>query len=314
MDSYCIETVDFGPVVGDRSVYQACGSVFQAACLQENSSSSDCTGLRIHAGAHIAIRFLIAHPELIEGKSICEFGCGTGIYGLVGSRGGKLVKRLVLTDGNGESVAVAYKNIENFVELSNRNKVVCQRLLWGMSSDTTWDEVLQTNDGKPYDVAIGCELMYYRTDPRELLSTVIAITGGRGLFFHSHVFRRRGQGQEIIDFLLEHDWNTLEVPIKDFVDPKELAIHPEWYSARCLMSGPKEHIQALLQANSSEMLVEQQPDRSSIVEQQQHPDGPSKQKRSAWKEFIEAVDENENGDSDSDEDGESLGFLFKKST
>ena len=129
----CTEIIDFGPHCGKVNVIQLAGDVFHKACLQTNSFNADNTGLRMHGGAHVAIRFLLLHPHLIENFRLCEVGCGTGVFGLIGTRGGEVSSHLVLTDGNGESVEIASKNALQLVASSNATKISFGQLFWGCS-------------------------------------------------------------------------------------------------------------------------------------------------------------------------------------
>lgn len=136
----------------------------------------------------------------------------------------------------------------------------------------------ENKSAKPFDVIIGCELLYYRTNVEELLSTVLYLTNSSkstnnkkrniirtdnsngcksidktentnynsGLFIHSHIFRRIGQDRELINYLAEYNWITVEIPICGFVDKNEIDEHPEWYNVHCLISGPKARIYSIL--------------------------------------------------------------------
>lgn len=269
----CTEAIDFGPTVGIKSIVQFSGGAFHNACLQANSKVDDSTGLRIHSGAHVAIRFLLKYPLLVSNQRICELGCGTGVYGLVGTRGGSLSSHLTLTDGNAETVNLALKNVQLLASTSSESKISCRKLLWG-SMDAV-DELFhyyklpKETSKKPYlsdhpsnhdevdtpfsrethhyDVVIGCELFYYRTNIEELLFTVIELTRSDGIFVHSHVFRRIGQDLELIKYLQGHNWVTYEIPVEHFIDQEELDEHPEWYHVHCLVSGSIDRMNALLE-------------------------------------------------------------------
>jgi predicted nicotinamide N-methyase len=283
----CTETIDFGPFSGITDIIQLSGEAFQCACLQANSMTDDSTGLRIHGGAHVAVRFLLRHPHLIDDMKVCEVGCGTGVYGLIGTRGGTISAHLALTDGNSAAVAIALQNSDQLVSLMNSSKVSCEKLLWGSvdcvedflgSLDTvlsqhrnevdeqsakvspTSSATLSMPDAieienvtcrkRHFDVVIGCELFYYRTNIDELLCTVLRLTNNNGLFIHSHVFRRSGQDVELIEYLRCWNWITAEIPIQRFVDQDELDEHPEWFNVHCLVSGPTDKILALLSAEN----------------------------------------------------------------
>ena len=60
----------------------------------------------------------------------------------------------------------------------------------------------------PIDIVIGCELLYYRTNIEELLSTVLALVP-HGLFIHAHIFRRRGRRIQLIDRNCAFKFNCL---------------------------------------------------------------------------------------------------------
>ena len=283
----CSETIDFGPVSGIADIIQLSGEAFQSACLQANSKINDSTGLRIHGGAHVAIRFLLKYPHLIDDMKVCEVGCGTGVYGLIGTRGGAISAHLALTDGNSAAVAIALQNVDQLVSVNNASKLSCKKLLWGSvgcvddflgsldtvlslrkneveeqsakvvatsSTSATMPDAIETADvaskNGHFDVVIGCELFYYRTNIDELLCTVLRLTNNTGLFIHSHVFRRSGQDMELIEYLNIWNWTTAEIPIQLFVDQNELDEHPEWFNVHCLISGPSDKILALLIAEN----------------------------------------------------------------
>lgn len=270
------EEVDFGKKIGLKNICQLTGHAHQIACLQVNSKDIDNTGLRIHGGAHVAIRFLLKHPEFIQDKRVCELGCGTAVVGLLGTNGGIFSSHLVLTDGNLEAVAIASQNVEQLSLVPNNSKISCRQLLWGSKSDVDVmvkslsiifekeymnepeEEIIATNQfrksyslekiatSKHFDVVVGCELFYYRTNIQDLLTTVLHLTDNSGVFIHSHVFRRPGQDTELINFLDRFNWITLEIPIESFVDEEELFNHPEWYNVHCLISGTKERMENVL--------------------------------------------------------------------
>jgi predicted nicotinamide N-methyase len=271
----CQEEVDFGKGIGLKNICQLTGHAHQIACLQVNSKDTDNTGLRIHGGAHVAIRFLLKYPEFIQNKRVCELGCGTAVVGLLGTNGGIIPSHLVLTDGNIEAVTIASQNVEQLAMVPNISKISCQQLLWGsklnveemvesLSSFFDKDSMNKLNDSNidtnvintnltrekstpnHFDVVLGCELFYYRTNIQDLLTTVLHLTDKLGIFIHSHVFRRPGQDSELIDYLNKYNWITLEIPINSFIDEEELFNHPEWYNVHCLISGTKERMQNIL--------------------------------------------------------------------
>lgn len=113
---------------------------------------------------------------------MCELGCGTGVFGLLGLSGRSFVSSLTLTDGNAQAVALAKYNYRiwqgmNLFHLPQANFGV---LRWDVESDI--DEVRNgLNQGRLYDLVLGSELLYYRTDIRELVTTVLRIVDSDGM-------------------------------------------------------------------------------------------------------------------------------------
>ena len=134
----CTEKINFGELFGDFEICQCSAVEFHRACLQSNSNESDNTGLRIHAGAHVAIRFLLRYPILISGKKVIELGCGTGVFGLVSTRLGTVTSYILLTDGSEESIKMAHTNVYKSIPECDgdnlHNKIGFAQLMWGSKS------------------------------------------------------------------------------------------------------------------------------------------------------------------------------------
>jgi predicted nicotinamide N-methyase len=316
------EVIDFGPLSGHKNILQFSGEAFHRACLQVNSKTSDNTGYRIHPGAHVATRFLLKHPDLIHDLKVCELGCGTGVYGLISTCGGSITSHLSLTDGNPETVNIASQNVQELASSLDSSKISTSQLLWG--SDDSINELIESvtkhfktnaltsgevqksensvhsSSGSSqlyFDVVIGCELFYYRTNVEELLHTVLKLTNSSGIFVHSHVFRRCGQDTEMIKFLADYGWVTLEVPVQRFIDSKELDEHPEWFNVHCLVSGPVEKVNELLKLKSNISCEETQDQvQSSELSSSVAEDIQSKNSGIAfpWRIFCGTAEETEN--------------------
>lgn len=249
-----LEDEYFGPKIGSISLYEASWVDFNHNCSSSSSLQSDQTGQRMYAGAHVAIRFLVHHPELVEDQSVIELGCGTGVFGLLAFQHSAM-KRLVLTDGIADTLRITQQNISHLLPSTTRTAPVtaCQ-LAWDSLEDI---QAVRTNfnEGRGYDVVLGCELMYYKTDVHTLLQAVwnLCEEGNekKGLFIHCHLFRRLGQEEELISILAQRGWQTLEILAKDFLCQEELSQHPEWYSMRMLVSAPNERIESLRQSYPS---------------------------------------------------------------
>eukprot|EP01035_Chromulina_nebulosa_P026778 gene26778-35100_t len=266
-----IENTYFGEKLGWLPIIQLGYESFHLACLSNSISSSqksntannvnnseikpsntetDSTGKRLYSGAHVGIRFLTKHSHIVHYKSVCELGCGVGAFGLVSNIIG-CMSTLILTDAEESTLRICRENIlqlrharplcsqKNDLTIGSSN-IYCELLSWSDPKEVFDSLLSQANNGDVVDIAIGCELMYYRTDIQALVAAVLQLVDPEnGLFVHSHLFRRYGQAEELIHHLSLHDWITYEAPHRSFISERELAEHPEWYRVRQLVSGPR---------------------------------------------------------------------------
>lgn len=258
---YQLDSEDFGDEIGVVSLYQLSLKSFHHECLSASSSaqhvgSEDSTGKRLYAGAHVAVRFFAKLKGLIFDRRVIEIGCGTGI---VGALIAKLCqsKRMVLTDGNPDTLVGTHLNAHHISDKSGNISV--DQLCWSTDDFTAPSQQIRGiftahNDSQPFDIVLGCELMYFSTDISELLLTVLQLTRGRGIFLHCHLFRRSGQIDEWINICAEHHWTTLELLHEDCISASDLRHHPEWYKMRALMSGPTDLVQRAMDAPGLEHL------------------------------------------------------------
>lgn len=252
--------------VNDEShkIFQLKAIAFNAACNSKSENQSDdFTGMRVYAGAHLAINALrklqISCSIFRECRSIVELGCGCGVVGLLSFK--DKAGSLLLTDGNAQTVRLAQLNAN--VTLTPNLKVSCKQLLWGRSENIGFlgqcrlmienhQEKCRQISGecfKSFDVVIGCELMYFCTKFEDLVDTAMSLASG-GIFFHTHIFRRDGLAKELCDYMTSCGWDTLLLPLEDVASPLDITYHPEWYKARILVSGPKDVIYKLIEEES----------------------------------------------------------------
>lgn len=262
----CMELVniDFGPKLGHLDVHQFTSQTFHKNTLQINSLTSDNTGSRIYAGSHLACRFISNYPELFEQKRVCEIGCGVGMVGICTALCTE-AKSIMLTDGNKESLDIAALNVKKY---NLENKITTHVLEWGeekyfeflkdgsesdMSSQSKSINTIKKHiyNCLPYDIVIGCELMYFKLDMEMMLTTIRALLTGHskyfqnksdvlginsmsnptptnGLLIHSHLFRVYAHQQLFISLLKEFEWATIEIAPNVFVEENELKSNPHW--------------------------------------------------------------------------------------
>jgi hypothetical protein len=118
-------------------------------------------------------------------------------------------------------------------------------------------EAVLSSAGKPFDVIIGSELLYYKTDIDLLAKAVSKLSASDGVFIHAHIIRVSGHGEELIGRLAALGWETSEVPSR-LVAGTELDDHPEWRGVRCFISvkGSSEFVhRTLFSSGIQEFLV-----------------------------------------------------------
>jgi len=138
------EKIELGPYLGEYDLIQWSGKAYTAVC-KESEEDEDNTGLRLHGGSHVLIRFLVQHRIIMDGVHMVELGCGTGVAAVAAVRcmakSGMMAKSYLITDGNEQAVQLCDWNIAQ--EVPNAEWVTCKKLLW-CSEDT--ESLMQVSD------------------------------------------------------------------------------------------------------------------------------------------------------------------------
>ncbi|KAF9908052.1 Protein fam86a [Linnemannia zychae] len=93
------------PCFKTYSLDRSCNKVV-TVMEEQTTISAGTTGLRT---CYWLAEYLIAHPELLAGKHVVDVGCGVGFLGIACAILG--AKKVALTDGNHDVLAMAQKNI-----------------------------------------------------------------------------------------------------------------------------------------------------------------------------------------------------------
>lgn len=119
------------------------------------------------------------------------------------------------------------------------------QLLWGALPDSF------SYERNSFDIIIGSELMYYKTDVLLLSETVSALLCAGGVFVHTHYFRVDGLAAELATAMENIGLVTIEYTISDLLTKEDQSIHPEWLRADCLFSACPEVVDRLLAEHPS---------------------------------------------------------------
>ena len=177
-------TVDFGDGK-EVDFYQLDASSFNERC--KSGGEDDSTGLRIHPGAHVLIRFLNSSfcQTVCKNRVIWELGCGTGITS-VGVALHTEPRLLVCTDGNKDAIEICRLNCSQICG-NKAVDMVCEQMYWSVEEVSRVEAVIIDSSScssaststigrgrgqSKADVVIGSELFYYLTDSIALVRTV----------------------------------------------------------------------------------------------------------------------------------------------
>ncbi|KAG0376857.1 Protein fam86a [Mortierella sp. AD032] len=130
---------------------------------EQTTISAGTTGLRTWEASYWLAEHLIAHPELLAGKNVVDVGCGVGFLGIACALLG--AKRVALTDGNLDVLAMVQKNI-------GYNEVPCPTTASLLDWESFTDEQIAALDAQ---VLILSDLTYDPTNVVPLVSVLKAL-------------------------------------------------------------------------------------------------------------------------------------------
>ena len=179
---------------------------------QENGQTLSSTGMTLWRAAPLLCRFLLLHRRsVVQGKRVLELGSGLGLCGILASQMG--ASRVVLTDGDTDTLAQLRTNVHNNNNKQDNNSIVVQQLCWGQRLD-----VFQQHFGK-FDLILGADIIYVESILEPLFETVVRLldeNNNKGRFCLAYARRNVS-----IDLVLECatrfqlTWTTEPVPHDD---------------------------------------------------------------------------------------------------
>lgn len=122
------------------------------------------TGMRTNGGARVLSRLLFAMPQLVADRSVLELGCGIGLLACALHEAAPPGAERVHTDGEEEALWFARFNCPD---------ATFELLQWGSPPQ------------HPFDLVLGCDLVYGRVQLDKLMTTIdAALTRGVALLCH----------------------------------------------------------------------------------------------------------------------------------
>lgn len=118
-------------------------------------------GLKLWEGAIVMVRYLLAHCEKYESKSLLDVGAGMGVVGI--SAAAFLDADVLMLDYLEPVIELCQKNIEANQEAFVEDRIPkVQYLDWNRPDNFDFDQ--------HYDLIVGCELVYSITHSEQLVS------------------------------------------------------------------------------------------------------------------------------------------------
>jgi len=117
-------------------------------------------GLKLWEGAIVLVRYLLDHPDQYANKSVLDLGAGMGVVGIATSAFLKCPTLMV--DYQPKVLDLCKKNVQANISLYPNNPPRVQLLDW--NTPDSFDFTV------PYDLVIGCELVYSITNSPSLVS------------------------------------------------------------------------------------------------------------------------------------------------
>ena len=136
-----------------------------------SNGDADATGHKVWLGALLLCEYLRLEPDLtkwLDGRSVCELGCGTGLGGLaVGAASN--AKMVALTDGHQGVIDLAEHNAADNDAALGSTRVVAQRLVWGV------DAACVADCANGFDLVLATDAIYDESVVELLFETAVSL-------------------------------------------------------------------------------------------------------------------------------------------
>lgn len=164
----------------------------------ESEEAWSSTGLTIWRSGEYLCRYLASHPSLFAAQEkVLECGSGLGLCGILARMISSEPRKVVLTDGDTETLAQLRRNIKRNCE--NDTTISCRQLLWGLKSAKSF----QSTHGM-FDLILGSDLIYVKAVVGPLWDTVDTLLSDDGVFIMAYCARRTESERNVtLDDILE---------------------------------------------------------------------------------------------------------------
>lgn len=198
----------------------------------ENGQMLDSTGLTLWRAAPLLCDFLVENAaDIVVGKTVLELGAGLGLCGILAGALG--AKRVVITDGDSESLEGMRVNVDKNKGILLPGVVDCKQLRWGMAlsafSRHCQKTAVNTDDGNVtplagssqyrFDTIIGSDIIYTEGILDPLFTTVNALLALRGGKFVLAYARRNVKIDLVFETATRHgfEWTSIDTSEGCFV-------------------------------------------------------------------------------------------------
>lgn len=163
-------------------------------------------GASVYDASVLLALFLETNRQLVRGRRVLELGCGPGLAGIAAAVAG--ASRVLLTDGDDDSVALAQHNAE-----LNELAATCgaRRYLWGdaLPADAVEGEEMA------FDVVLGADIVAcpYVEAFEALLTSLRGLVRGDTLLLLA--YKRRHGSESAFFAQMEKEFEVEEVPVSE---------------------------------------------------------------------------------------------------
>jgi predicted nicotinamide N-methyase len=109
------------------------------------------------------------------------------------------------------------------------NVVAIQQLVWNEDPEYNY------NFSRPFDILVGTDLLYYKTDANVLMATIHALLAVDGIAFLPGIIRTPTLPAELLEAASKYGFHLTQLDLEAFINEKQLQCIGGWYTITFLV-------------------------------------------------------------------------------